>query len=67
MPSAAVARIRQRIGTLGLPNVVWVVIEPDDVMVAFYDRDKADAHAAAAPGRVAMSRPVAMKDAFETC
>lgn len=66
MPSLAVTRIRQRIGTMGLPSVVWLVYsrDSDTDMVAFYDRELADAYAAADPNRFVGKLPLPVKDAF---
>ena len=66
MPSAAVTRIRSRIGTMGLPGVVWVVIDTASgsvEKVAFYDRERAQAYAAAGQYRTMAIAPLKIKDA----
>lgn len=67
MPSAAVARLRARIGDLGLPGVVWVVeqtyADGGVEMLAFYDRERALEYAAGAKSRTLLSHPMQIKDA----
>lgn len=67
MPSEAVTRIRQRIGTMGLPGVVWLVYDrtSDVDLVGFYDREEADRFAAQDPNRFVGAKPLAIRDAFQ--
>lgn len=64
MPSAAVSRLRARIGDLGLPGVVWVVedMRRDVPSVAFYDREKAVAYAAEDRNRYLAGQPLQIRD-----
>jgi hypothetical protein len=66
MPSAAVTRIRSRIGDMGLPGVVWVVIDSSEGgldRTGFYDRERAQAFAAASPSRTMVATPLRIRDA----
>ena len=65
MPSAVEKSVRQRIGTLGLPSLIWVVLPgaEDTESVGFYDRDKADEYAALDPRRYVSRAPLHIKDA----
>lgn len=67
MPSAAVTRIRQRIGDMGLPAVVWMVEETyydgGKAYVGFYDREQADAYAHEATNRIMIQTPLRVLDA----
>jgi hypothetical protein len=65
MPPATLTRLKQRIGDLGLPRVVWPVYCQDGQIVAFYDRDKAAAWAEDGPQRLAGQQPLQIKDASQ--
>jgi hypothetical protein len=62
MPPATLSRLKARIGDMGLPRVVWPVYGQDNVIVAFYDRDKATAWAAE-NHMLAGQTPLRIKDA----
>ena len=63
MPPATLSRLKQRIGDMGLPRVVWPVYCQDGQIMAFYDRDKAEAWAKQGPQRLAGQVPLQVKDA----
>jgi hypothetical protein len=63
MPSLTVTRLRSRIGSMGLPSVIWQVGDADShQLVGFYDREKAQAYAAASPARMLLQAPLRIMD-----
>jgi hypothetical protein len=63
MPPATLSRLKARIGDMGLPRVVWPVYGQDGSIVAFYDREKAEAYAKDGPQRLAGTQPLRIRDA----
>ena len=56
-------RPKRRIGDMGMPKQVWIVMGPDDGMVAFYDREKAIDFTFKSERRYLREAPLRIEDA----
>jgi hypothetical protein len=64
MSTVTLQRIKARIGDMGMPGVIWPVYSTtDEVMRAFYDRDKAEAFVKMNPMWFVGTQPIKMQDA----
>jgi hypothetical protein len=64
MLTVTLSRLKERIGDMGLPGVVWPVYSTkDDAMRCFYNREKAEAFVVMNPMWFVGTQPIQMQDA----